>query len=80
MKMLLWRWPGPDLRIAAEIDGVTNARFCCRGAGPVRFLGHKLKWMESQMFEILAVVRVLCVFQVTNSHMRRYKPMMRFFW
>ena len=27
----------------------------------MRFLGHKLKWIESHVFEILAVVRVLCV-------------------
>ena len=66
MKMLLWCRPNPDLRIAAEIDGVTNAWFRCCGAGPVRFLGHRFKWMESQMLEILVLLQVLCVFRVTN--------------
>ena len=36
--------------------------------------------MESQIFEHLAVVKVLCISGVTNSHMRNYKCMVLLFW
>ena len=65
MKKELWRESGADLRIVSDFHGETFCRTSNCGEGSVRIHGNILCCAKSNVFNILAVVRVLCVFTET---------------
>ena len=66
MKIWFSCWPRANLRFARKFAGVTNVRNGCRGKGSVQFQWAHNLYSESQMYDYVVLVRVWCVFGVTN--------------